>query len=68
RNVDPTIQEAVREAVSVTGYTPNRAARSLVTRRTDAVALVVSGTGVEPAEGADGEPHTADGGEPPEGA
>ncbi|MFE6770641.1 LacI family DNA-binding transcriptional regulator [Streptomyces fimicarius] len=49
RNVDPVIQEAVRHAVSVTGYTPNRAARSLVTRRADAVALVVSGAGVEPA-------------------
>lgn len=48
RNVDPVIQEAVRQAVSVTGYTPNRAARSLVTRRADAVALVVSGAGVEP--------------------
>ncbi|MFD5205232.1 LacI family DNA-binding transcriptional regulator [Streptomyces sp. NPDC058375] len=49
RNVDPVIQEAVRHAVSVTGYTPNRAARSLVTRRADAIALVVSGAGVEPA-------------------
>ncbi|MEU6954519.1 LacI family DNA-binding transcriptional regulator [Streptomyces sp. NPDC045714] len=48
RNVDPVIQEAVRRAVSVTGYTPNRAARSLVTRRADAIALVVSGAGVEP--------------------
>lgn len=48
RNVDPVIQEAVRRAVSRTGYAPNRAARSLVTRRTDAVALVVSGAGVEP--------------------
>jgi len=48
RNVDPAIQEAVRRAVSVTGYAPNRAARSLVTRRTDAVALVVSGAGAEP--------------------
>ncbi|MFD6280383.1 LacI family DNA-binding transcriptional regulator [Streptomyces sp. NPDC060209] len=48
RNVDPAIQEAVRQAVSVTGYAPNRAARSLVTRRTDAIALVVSGAGVEP--------------------
>lgn len=47
RNVDPVIQEAVRRAVSVTGYTPNRAARSLVTRRADAIALVVSGAGVE---------------------
>ena len=32
---------AVREAVSALGYIPNRAARSLVTRRTDTVALVV---------------------------
>ncbi|MYT37316.1 substrate-binding domain-containing protein [Streptomyces sp. SID8356] len=47
RNVDPAIQEVVRQAVSVTGYAPNRAARSLVTRRADAVALVVSGAGVE---------------------
>ncbi|MFE6698718.1 LacI family DNA-binding transcriptional regulator [Streptomyces sp. NPDC057718] len=56
RNVDPVIQEAVRRAVSVTGYTPNRAARSLVTRRADAIALVVSGAGVEPeaAEEAEG--------------
>lgn len=48
RNVDPAIQEAVRQAVSLTGYAPNRAARSLVTRRADAIALVVSGAGVEP--------------------
>lgn len=48
RNVDPVIQEAVRRAVDLTGYAPNRAARSLVTRRTDAIALVVSGAGVEP--------------------
>lgn len=48
RNVDPAIQEAVRQAVSVTGYTPNRAARSLVTRRADAIALVVSGAGIGP--------------------
>ncbi|WP_406457685.1 LacI family transcriptional regulator [Streptomyces sp. NBC_00876] len=47
RNVDPVIQEAVRRAVDLTGYAPNRAARSLVTRRTDAIALVVSGAGVE---------------------
>ncbi|MFD8060020.1 LacI family DNA-binding transcriptional regulator [Streptomyces cyaneofuscatus] len=51
RNVDPAIQEVVRQAVSVTGYAPNRAARSLVTRRADAVALVVSGAGVEPGPG-----------------
>jgi DNA-binding LacI/PurR family transcriptional regulator len=42
RNVDPEIQKVVQEAVAVTGYVPNRAARTLVTRRTDAVALVFS--------------------------
>ena len=42
RNVDPAIQESVRKAVAETGYTPNRAARSLVTRRADALALVIS--------------------------
>jgi DNA-binding LacI/PurR family transcriptional regulator len=45
RNVDRDIQEAVRRAIEKTGYTPNRVARSLVTRRTGAVALVVSGAG-----------------------
>jgi DNA-binding LacI/PurR family transcriptional regulator len=45
RNVDQDIQEAVRRAIEKTGYAPNRAARSLVTRRTGAVALVVSGAG-----------------------
>jgi DNA-binding LacI/PurR family transcriptional regulator len=42
RNVDPQIQEVVRAAVEQTGYVPNQAARSLVTRRTNSVALVVS--------------------------
>lgn len=45
RNVDVKIQEAVRQAITETGYVPNRAARSLVTRRTGTVALVVSGAG-----------------------
>jgi DNA-binding LacI/PurR family transcriptional regulator len=45
RNVDSAIQEAVRQAIAATGYVPNRAARSLVTRRTGSVALVVSGAG-----------------------
>ncbi|MFC4856887.1 LacI family DNA-binding transcriptional regulator [Actinophytocola glycyrrhizae] len=45
RNVDRDIQEAVRRAIEKTGYTPNQVARSLVTRRTGAVALVVSGAG-----------------------
>ncbi|HET9170480.1 MAG TPA: LacI family DNA-binding transcriptional regulator [Actinospica sp.] len=42
RNVDPQIAEVVRAAVEQTGYVPNQAARSLVTRRTNSVALVVS--------------------------
>jgi DNA-binding LacI/PurR family transcriptional regulator len=45
RNVDPEIQELVRRAIGRTGYAPNRAARSLVTRRAETVALVVSGAG-----------------------
>ncbi|MBT2231567.1 LacI family DNA-binding transcriptional regulator [Nonomuraea sp. NEAU-A123] len=45
RNVDPAIQATVRQAIATTGYVPNRAARSLVTRRTDTVALVLSGVG-----------------------
>ncbi|MFJ1901203.1 LacI family DNA-binding transcriptional regulator [Streptomyces sp. NPDC088115] len=40
--VDPALRRMVEEAVGATGYVPNRAARSLVTRRTDSVALVVS--------------------------
>ncbi|GGP93620.1 LacI family DNA-binding transcriptional regulator [Streptomyces roseolilacinus] len=43
RNVDPAIQEAVRDAIERTGYAPNRAARALVTRRAETIALVVSG-------------------------
>jgi len=42
RNVDPQLHEVVWEAVGQTGYVPNRLARSLVTRRTGTVALVVS--------------------------
>lgn len=45
RNVDPAIQEVVRRAIERTGYAPNRAARALVTRRAETVALVVSGAG-----------------------
>lgn len=45
RNVDPDLQETVRNAIEQTGYTPNRVARSLVTRRTGTVALVISGAG-----------------------
>lgn len=70
RNVDPVIQEAVRRAVSLTGYAPNRAARSLVTRRTDAIALVVSGAGVEsePEDGARADGTAADATEPGSGS
>jgi DNA-binding LacI/PurR family transcriptional regulator len=42
RNVDPQLHEVVWNAVGQTGYVPNRLARSLVTRRTGTVALVVS--------------------------
>jgi DNA-binding LacI/PurR family transcriptional regulator len=42
RNVDPQIHEVVWHAVGETGYIPNRLARSLVTRRTGTIALVVS--------------------------
>ncbi|MBY8885578.1 LacI family transcriptional regulator [Streptomyces sp. PTM05] len=41
-SVDPALRRAVEQAVDATRYVPNRAARSLVTRRTDSVALVVS--------------------------
>ncbi len=44
RKVSPSVQEAVLRAVAETGYVPNRAARTLVTRRTGTVAVVVSGT------------------------
>ncbi|MFJ2031716.1 LacI family DNA-binding transcriptional regulator [Streptosporangium sp. NPDC087985] len=50
RNVNPSIQETVREAITATGYVPNQAARSLVTRRAGVIALVVSGAGGDDAE------------------
>ncbi|HEY1177792.1 MAG TPA: LacI family DNA-binding transcriptional regulator [Phytomonospora sp.] len=40
--VSAGVREAVRAAVDSLGYVPNPAARSLVTRRTDSIALVVS--------------------------
>ena len=43
--VSPAARAAVQAAVEELGYVPNRAARSLVTRRTDTVALVVSESG-----------------------
>jgi len=42
RNVDPALHDVVWRAVTETGYVPNRAARSLVTRKTGTIALVVS--------------------------
>nr|WP_042193363.1 LacI family DNA-binding transcriptional regulator [Kibdelosporangium sp. MJ126-NF4]CEL20730.1 transcriptional regulator [Kibdelosporangium sp. MJ126-NF4]CTQ89643.1 transcriptional regulator [Kibdelosporangium sp. MJ126-NF4] len=43
RNVDSVIQQTVREAIKATGYTPNQAARSLVTRRAGTIVLVMAG-------------------------
>ena len=40
--VSPRAREAVRAAIEQLGFVPNRAARTLVTQRTDSVALVVS--------------------------
>ncbi|MEN0128315.1 MAG: LacI family DNA-binding transcriptional regulator [Brevundimonas sp.] len=51
RRVAPQIQDAVREAIATVGYVPNLAARSLVTRRTGAVIVVVSGAEEEAADG-----------------
>ncbi|WP_338403894.1 LacI family DNA-binding transcriptional regulator [Cellulosimicrobium arenosum] len=48
RKVAPAVQVTVLEAVAATGYVPNRAARSLVTRRTGTVAVIVSGAEPEP--------------------
>jgi DNA-binding LacI/PurR family transcriptional regulator len=41
RRVSQPAREAVQEAVRALGYVPNRAARSLVTRRSDSVAVVI---------------------------
>ncbi|WSG13418.1 LacI family transcriptional regulator [Nonomuraea sp. NBC_01738] len=40
--VAPAIRDAVQQAIDDLGYVPNSAARSLVTQRTDSIALVVS--------------------------
>ncbi len=42
--VDQAMVRAVQEAVRVTGYTPNSAARSLVNGKTGSIALVLSGS------------------------
>jgi DNA-binding LacI/PurR family transcriptional regulator len=41
-HVSPAARTAVEQAIDELGYVPNRAARALVTHRTDSVALVVS--------------------------
>jgi DNA-binding LacI/PurR family transcriptional regulator len=41
-SVDAKIREVVQQAINATGYVPNVAARTLVTRRSDSVALVIS--------------------------
>ncbi|WP_433533295.1 LacI family DNA-binding transcriptional regulator [Micromonospora sp. CA-263727] len=48
RNVDPELHALVWSAVDAIGYVPNRAARSLVTRRAGTVALVVSDSDEHP--------------------
>jgi len=40
RNVDPQLRKSVEEAIAATGYVPNHAARSLVTKRTGSIALI----------------------------
>jgi DNA-binding LacI/PurR family transcriptional regulator len=40
--VTPTTRKTVEKSIRRLGYVPNRAARALVTRRTDTIALVVS--------------------------
>jgi len=52
RAVAPEIQSVVKAAIATTGYVPNLAARSLVTRRTGAVIVVVSGVEDQGVEGA----------------
>lgn len=41
-SVDPAMRQRVERAVAEMGYVPNHAARSLVTRRTDTIALVAA--------------------------
>ena len=40
--VSPEAKAAVERSIEALGYVPNRAARSLVTKRTDAIALVIA--------------------------
>jgi DNA-binding LacI/PurR family transcriptional regulator len=39
--VSPEVREAVEAAIGELGYVPNRAARTLVTRRTDSLAMII---------------------------
>ena len=55
-SVAPELRERVERAISQLDYVPNRAARSLVTRRADAVALVAS----EPDDRLFGDPFFSD--------
>lgn len=43
--VSRQVRDAVEQAINSTGYVPNRAARSLVTRRTESIALAVFESG-----------------------
>ncbi|MFD0557488.1 LacI family transcriptional regulator [Stackebrandtia endophytica] len=54
-HVSDRARQAVNEAIAELGYVPNQAARTLVTRRTDTVALVIS----ESADRLWGEPYFA---------
>jgi len=40
--VSPNVRVGVRAVIDQLGYTPNRAARSLVTRRSDSIAVVIT--------------------------
>jgi DNA-binding LacI/PurR family transcriptional regulator len=42
--VSPEVREAVEAAIDELGYVPNRAARTLVTRRTDSLAMIIPET------------------------
>jgi DNA-binding LacI/PurR family transcriptional regulator len=53
-SVDESLRHAVQKAISSTGYLPNIAARSLVTRRADAIGLLLPDE-----RRMDGDPHLA---------
>ncbi|MFF2369819.1 LacI family DNA-binding transcriptional regulator [Agromyces sp. NPDC058110] len=52
RRVAPELKEIVGRAVAVTGYVPNRAARSLVSGRTGTVVVAISGSDADDVDGA----------------